>query len=206
MNALNRAITLKYNMKTIQQPTNAGLYLRRHLDTFQPNPIKLMRTVTYNHLMRQIKFCMWVMIAGLFISGVTAFPIETELAWLVKHSSALPAYLQNWLLTVYNAVKVSNQTYPFMSYGTDWLAFAHLMLAVLFIGPLRDPLKNIWVIEFGMIACAAIVPLAFIMGPIRGIPLFWSLVDCSFGLIGIIPLYIARNSIKKLEHFNKRGL
>lgn len=70
-----------------------------------------------------------------------------------------------------------------LAYGTDWLAFAHLLLAALFWGPYRDPVKNIWVIEFGMGASLAVIPLALICGTVRGIPFFWQLIDCSFGLI-----------------------
>jgi hypothetical protein len=29
--------------------------------------------------------------------------------------------------------------YPFLAYGTDWLAFAHIVIAVFFIGPLVKP-------------------------------------------------------------------
>jgi hypothetical protein len=86
-----------------------------------------------------------------------------------------------------------------MSYGTDLLAFAHLVIAVAFWGPLKDPVKNIWVIQFGMIACIMIFPLAFICGPIRNIPFYWQLIDCSFGAIGLIPLYICYKNILKLE-------
>jgi hypothetical protein len=50
-----------------------------------------------------------------------------------------------------------------------------------------------------MIACVAIIPLAFICGSIRQIPLYWRLIDCSFGVFGIIPLYLCRKWIKELE-------
>ncbi|RFZ86105.1 hypothetical protein DYU05_09145 [Mucilaginibacter terrenus] len=165
-----------------------------------------MHTINYEHLMRRTRLCIGIVIFGLFISGVTAFPLETELKWMANQSNDLPQYVQHWLDTVYGAIKTSNNTYPFLSYGTDWLAFAHVMLAVLFIGPWLKPLQNIWVVQFGMIACVMILPLAFIMGPIRGIPIFWSLVDCSFGVLGIIPLYIAYDGIKKLAVLNRRGL
>lgn len=89
--------------------------------------------------------------------------------------------------------------YPFMSYGTDWLAFAHLVIAVAFWGPLRDPVRNVWVVQFGMIACAGIVPLALVCGPIRGIPPFWTAVDLSFGVFGVIPLALAYRHIRSLE-------
>ncbi|RYD89132.1 MAG: hypothetical protein EOP54_26090 [Sphingobacteriales bacterium] len=165
-----------------------------------------MRTLNYNRLMLRTRVCIWVMIIGLFISGVTAFPLETELQWLVNNSAGMPAAMHQWLITVHQAIKASNLSYPFLSYGTDWLAFAHVMLAVLFVGPLRHPVRNIWVIEFGMIACLAIFALAFIAGPIRNIPLFWTLVDCSFGLIGIVPLYIAHRSINQMQQLNGQGL
>jgi hypothetical protein len=89
--------------------------------------------------------------------------------------------------------------YPFLAYGTDWLAFAHMVIAVVFIGPLRDPVRNIWVIEFGMIACVGVFPLAFIAGSIREIPFFWQLIDCSFGIVGGILLYWCYRKIKQME-------
>jgi hypothetical protein len=194
-------------MKTLQNTnfTDAATYLNRHIEAVK-NPVKLARTINYHRTMRRVKTCMKIMIAGLFLSGITAFPLETELRLLANLSGAAPEYMHSWIDVVYQAVKYSNQAFPFLSYGTDWLAFAHLMLAILFVGPLRNPIKNIWVIEFGMIACMLILPLAFIMAPIRHIPLFWTFVDCSFGIFGFIPLYISYISIKKMEHFNRRGL
>lgn len=149
-----------------------------------------------NKLTRRIKIYTTIVIIGLAVSGITAFPIESELAVLAHPGHGA---MTHWLNTIYQAVKTTNQTYPWLSYGTDWLAFAHIMLAILFIGPLRDPVKNSWVIQFGMIACVAIFPLAFIAGSIRGIPVFWRLIDCTFGVIGIIPLYLSYVAIKKLN-------
>jgi hypothetical protein len=158
-----------------------------------------MKPQTENKRMRRIKISIWMMITGLTISGLTAFPIGTELRWLIYLRSDLPEGMSEWLYTVYIAVMKTNQQYPYLSYGTDWLAFAHLMLAILFIGPLRDPVKNSWVIEFGMIACLLIIPLAFIAGYIRHIPIFWRIIDCSFGVFGIIPLMICYKNIKLLK-------
>ena len=148
-------------------------------------------------LKRRIRICLWIIISGLFISGLTAFPIENELAFLKDHLT--PGSVSKWIGKIYFAVKFTNTQFPWLSYGTDWLAFAHLMIAIVFIGPLRDPVRNIWVIHFGMIACVAIFPLAFIAGAIRGIPFFWRLIDCSFGVFGFIPLYICKINIKRLE-------
>lgn len=158
-----------------------------------------MKTPTEKQLLGRIKICIWIIIIGLAISGITAFPIQTELEYFNRHINLFPAGMQGWLTTIYNAIKNTNAQYPYLSYGTDWLAFAHVVLAILFIGPLINPVKNIWVIQFGMIACVLIFPLAFIAGSIREIPVFWRFIDCSFGAIGIVPLWLAHRYVKKLE-------
>jgi hypothetical protein len=154
---------------------------------------------------RKIKVWIILFIVGLVVSGVTAFPIETELGFFARHADVFPKFMANWLQTVYTAIKITNATYPYLSYGTDWLAFGHLVIAAVFIGPLKDPLKNIWVIQFGMLACIMVPPLAFIAGPIRGIPVYWRLIDCCFGVFGIIPLWICYRSIKQLEAIENKN-
>jgi hypothetical protein len=67
----------------------------------------------------------------------------------------------------YIAIHQTNVNYPYLANGYDWLAFAHLVIAVAFAGPLKDPVRNKWVIQFGIIACCMIFPLAFIAGHIR---------------------------------------
>ena len=155
---------------------------------------------TEAQLKKKIKRWLIFLMAGLVLSGATAFPIESELAIAMNNLDLFSPKMQHWLTTIYTAVKTTNAQYPYLSYGTGWLAFAHIVIARAFIGPLRDPVRNIWVLQFGMIACVLIFPLAFIAGAIRHIPLFWQLVDCSFGVIGIIPLYIAHRNAKKLEY------
>lgn len=162
-----------------------------------------MDIVLKNKLGFRIKVLIVFFIVGLVLSGITAFPIETQLETAMNYIHFLPEIMQLWLTQIYFAVKTTNAQYPYLSYGTDWLAFAHIVIAVAFIGPLRDPVKNIWVIEFGMIACIMVIPLAFIAGSIREIPLFWKLIDCSFGVFGIIPLYICYRYIKQLEVLTK---
>ena len=133
----------------------------------------------------------------LFLSGLTAIPIDFELSVLIKiftyHST-----VYYWLEKVLSAYRNVNSQYPFLLYGYDWLAFAHFVFAILFIGPYRDPVKNIWIIEFGMIACVLIIPLALIAGYFRDIPFGWQLVDCSFGVFGFVPLKICHSKIKIL--------
>jgi Na+/melibiose symporter-like transporter len=73
------------------------------------------------------------------------------------------------------------------------------VLAILFIGPFKDPVKNKWVIQFGIVACILIIPFALIAGHFRDMPFWWRLVDCSFGIIGLLPLMICLKNIKRLE-------
>ena len=144
-------------------------------------------------------------IVCLAISGITAFPLVAELRvgsdllHSIGFQHVFPSFV-GWVDRVHRGVETTNSNYPFIFYGTDWLAFAHLMIAVAFVGPLRDPVRNIWVVQFGMIACVCVIPLAAIAGPIRGIPVGWELLDMSFGVIGIIPLIIVYRLIRRLEH------
>src|SRR5690349_7415596 len=150
------------------------------------------------------RWIVFFMIA-LFFSGLTAIPVESELRIVTRFfppGSVVGDYLEG----VYIAVVDMHRQYPFLFYGYDWLAFAHFVLAILFIGPYRDPVRNRWVIEFGLIACALIIPFAFIAGHYRGIPLWWTLIDCSFGVIGFIPLGICLSKINQLEHQTKPEL
>jgi hypothetical protein len=137
----------------------------------------------------------------LFLSGLTAIPLETELEF-VSGFFPLGSPIGNWIDKVYSALQDTNAKYPYLAYGYDWLAFAHFVLAILFIGPYKNPVRNKWVIEFGMIACVLIIPFAIVAGHCRGIPFMWRLIDCSFGVVGLIPLGICLKKIKQLENNN----
>lgn len=96
-----------------------------------------------NHL-RRIRLWLAIFITGLILSGITAFPLQTELNWLLLrlHSDALQPLSQSthllpWIERVNEGVRVTNAQFPFLAYGTDWLAFAHLVIAVVFIWPLH---------------------------------------------------------------------
>lgn len=134
----------------------------------------------------------------LFISGFTAIPVQQELEFLCRFFPT-EMTIGNWLDKVYTGFAETNTNYPFLAYGYDWLAFAHFVLAILFIGPLKDPVKNRWVIEFGVIACLLIIPFALIAGHFRHIPFWWRLIDCSFGIIGLIPLLVCIKLINRIE-------
>jgi len=158
-----------------------------------------------NKEIKDIKRWIIVFMISLALSGITAIPAETELSLLVSYFPANGS-MGKWLERVFIGIRDTNNRYPFLAYGYDWLAFAHIVLVVLFIGPLKDPVKNKWVIEFGIIACLMIIPFAMIAGYFRGIPIGWRLIDCSFGVIGIVPLKICLNKIHYLETIKANNL
>ncbi len=159
-------------------------------------------------LLRRIRIWTIAFIIGLVLSGVTAFPLEYETGLLCRIFHVAPAPLPSepslhpWLRTVHQALTDSYTRYPFLAYGTDWLAFAHLVIAVAFVGPLLDPVRNKWIFLFGVIACIGVLPLALIAGPIRGIPFYWRLIDCSFGVFGALPLLLCLRWVNQLERMN----
>ena len=150
-------------------------------------------------LIKSIRNWTLFFITALILSGVIAFALQSELAWLNDYLFKGGTPIHFWIHKVYTSLKNTNEKYPFLAYGYDWLAFAHLVIAVAFIGVLQDPVRNKWIIQFGRIACIMVFPLAFIAGMIRGIPIYWRLIDCSFGIFGLIPLTICYRKIEQLE-------
>jgi hypothetical protein len=151
--------------------------------------------------MARARFWIGVFIVGLVLSGVTAFPLVHETGWLVRvvREFAAGSAMDGWVTRVHEALVSTARDYPFLAYGTDWLAFAHLALAVVFVGAWREPVRNKWVVQFGLIACAGLIPLALIAGAVRGIPIWWRVGDCCFGVFGAIPLVIVLREIKRME-------
>lgn len=157
-------------------------------------------------LARRINLLMGFFITGLVLSGLTAFPLEWETGILARLCDSSPLSDSNlcaWIRLVDTGLRETYAKYPFIAYGTDWLAFAHLILAVLFLGVLWDPVRNLWVTNFGLIACVGVIPLAMICGPMRGIPFYWRLIDSSFGVIGFVPLWFVRAYTLELERLGE---
>jgi hypothetical protein len=157
-------------------------------------------------LRQRVRYLTWFFIFGLVISGATAIPLEWEMDLLAKFlgvadqtSSQAGPGLTQWILKVREALHDTNGKYHFIAYGTDWLAFGHFVIAVAFVGALRDPVRNVWLFTFGMLACGLIIPYAFVMGGVRDIPIYWRLIDCSFGVIGIIPIWYCRKCVQEIE-------
>lgn len=157
--------------------------------------------------LKQIRIAILIVIAGLVISGVTAFPLLHELNLLCDVLGkdglgiAADSDLIRWVFKVRDGLAATYRDYPFIAYGTDWLAFGHLMIALFFILPYREPVRYEGVLKVGIAASLLVIPVAFICGPIRGIPFFWRLIDCSFGVLCILPLVFALRKIRQLDGY-----
>ena len=156
-------------------------------------------------LRRRIQTFTWLFIIGLVVSGATAIPLRWELDLLVnwfgltgQTSATASTELGRWLLTAHEALLEVDAKHPLLFYGTDWLAFGHFVIAVAFVGALRDPVRNRWLFDFGLIACVLVIPFALVFGALRGIPFWWRLIDCSFGVFGFIPLWSCRKWAREL--------
>lgn len=157
-------------------------------------------------LLRRYRLSLGAFIVGLVLSGLTAFPLLTQMRWLCDLLGIDPAAardstagLAHWLALVREGLETMHRDYPFIAYGTDWLAFGHLCIAVFFIRPFFKPLESDWVLRCGLVCCAAVVPLALIAGQVRGIPIYWRLIDCSFGLLGALPLLFCLKQTRQMR-------
>jgi len=57
----------------------------------------------------------WIIffIVALILSGITAFPMESLLSFAIDKIYILPPFLQKWLITIYQGVKITNHNYPY---------------------------------------------------------------------------------------------
>jgi hypothetical protein len=156
-------------------------------------------------LQKRIHFLLIFFMCALVLSGLMAIPLPWELKLLmsclekVSNWEIIFPAMSEWLVRINAGLQNGYGQYPFLAYGTDWLAFGHVAIAIVFVGVLRDPLRNIWVVNFGIIACLLVIPWTLIFGAIRAIPFFWQVIDMSFGVVGIVPLWLVRRDIRELS-------
>jgi hypothetical protein len=167
-----------------------------------------MKTLSEAALLTRIRAWTLFFMAALFVGGITAIPLQPELDFLVRMFAQgnPPTALGAWLLQIQGAVHDVSARWPFLALGTDWLAFGHIVIGLGFIGLLRDPVRNEWLVTWGMIACLLVVPWAWGFGWARGIPWGWRLVDCSFGVGGLIPLLLIRGYVQELKRRQQMGV
>ena len=159
--------------------------------------------------MNQLKRAKWmlgIVAFGLFVSGVTVWPAIWELKTAVHLAwgdSVPTGVVHRFVVRAIDGLVSVKANYPFLLYAHDWLAFAHVMLAILFAGAIADPARNIWIIQCGLIMCALVPVLAAICIPARGIPLCWFWIDAAFAPAAALPLWIALRDIRRSENLQK---
>lgn len=97
---------------------------------------------------------MALFIVALVISGVTAFPLLAELKLVVRllglEAASGPAGhtgLAFWMLTIRFGLEDMYRQNPWIAYGTDWLAFGHIVIALFFVRPLFCPEESRWTLS-----------------------------------------------------------
>ncbi len=69
-------------------------------------------------LITKIRLLILFFIIALILSGVTAFPVETELRWLLNQPALVPTFAEQWLKDVYAALVETNAKYPMLAMGS----------------------------------------------------------------------------------------
>jgi len=164
------------------------------------------RATQIEHSLRIIRLMLAIVAVGLTLAGLTTFWLPWEVTKLLdivfdRSSTSIPFFSSEYqlLVQVEKGLQYLQTSFPQFFLGTDYLGFAHIMFALLFIGAMGDPLKNKWVIQFGMIAAVVVIPCAFLFGFVRGLPFIHYLVDASFGIGAVIPFFVAMREMKKVE-------
>ena len=150
-------------------------------------------------LRSRIKGAIIITIIGLLLNGMSAVPLRTEMNMLLSKPGLLPGFLRDWWTYVNKGVNETSNQYNFMRYGFDWLGFAHLLIAIAFFGPLRDPIKNEWVIKWGIIASSLSILMALGWERLRAIPMWWSMLDAGIGVVALIILLLCYRWIQDLK-------
>ena len=143
-----------------------------------------------------------IIVFGLFMSGITIWPAVPELKMVVRivwGNGESAGVLHSFILRAIEGLESVEVNYPFMLYAHDWLAFAHIVLAILFAGAIRDPVRNVWIVQCGLIMCVLVPILAGICITIRGLPMVWFWIDFTFAPAAALPLWIALRDIRRAE-------
>jgi hypothetical protein len=155
--------------------------------------------------LRRIRLYLIVFFFGILFGLHTVAFVEIETAYFARFlgygtfmEDILPS-AASWIENLHHTITEVYKTYPVMAYCMDWLSYACLVFAWFTIGAIKNPVRNIWIIQVYMIACILAAMLPFIVGPFRGIPLFWRFIDCSFGIIGFLLLFSAYRLTKQLQ-------
>lgn len=156
-------------------------------------------------LLGRIRILLIIFMAALVLCGVSIFPLKQQIDLVAGAFGSgtltdriFPPMAQ-WIEQLHEGITHVHTNYPFLFYCTDWVGFAMIVIALVFVGPIRDPVRNIWVIQFGILTCLLTIPAIVICGTIRRFPPFWFVVDSLFAIGGLVLLYPAFRWARRLE-------
>jgi len=146
-----------------------------------------------------------VFVAGLVFGCQMVLFVRPELAWLNSilgpgtRTEQIWPEMSAWVNHLHQGITTTYAEYPFIAYCMDWLVLAQAGFIILFIGAIIDPLRNIWIIRSGMVICLLHVVTAVASGGLHGVPVFWQILDASFGVVGLVVLYAAYRYVGYLK-------
>jgi len=147
-----------------------------------------------------------IVAGGLLLSGLSIYIpalqggqiVNAILQRLFDSTPSIAPVYQALAIQTFDFQMVSGKHLQLML-DNDWLGFAHFMLAVLFLGAIRDPCRNLWVTQFGLISAVSLVPAAFFFGALRGAPFLHLCIDAGFGAAAFVPLYVGYRQLRMLR-------
>ena len=155
--------------------------------------------MTHATAIRRFRVVIVLFIIALVFSGITALPLLREVRLLHTLTPPGDTGISAWIATVKSGLEQTYAHYPWMAYGTDWLAFGHFAIACFFVAAAFRPAQSRLIIQAGFAACLLVIPTALICGEVRGIPLGWRFIDCSFGIVGILPLLYCYRLLRLID-------
>jgi len=66
------------------------------------------------HLLKQVRLIIVFFMIMMVLSGITASPVESGLAWLLKYADDYPKSIAAFINTAHEAAKMINDKYPFI--------------------------------------------------------------------------------------------
>ena len=135
-------------------------------------------------------------IVALLLSGFIVFTFEPETALLNRlfgiNGGIDPTSFfyqpRLFISSLHYIVHDTYTRYPVLAYNTDWLGFGHFVIAAFFVLPFLNPVRYRAVLYVGLMACGGVIVVGLISGALHHVLFFWTALDCSFGIIGAIPL------------------
>src|SRR5580698_1589451 len=105
------------------------------------------KTDVQKQLLTRIRRWILLFIVLLILSGLTAFPVQTELHAMMNMQNIFPDFMRVWLVNLTMRIDEIEKFYPYLLYGYDWLAYAHIVIALFFFGVYKNPIQNAWVLR-----------------------------------------------------------